>query len=169
MPARSKCFTILSAPCLVRANTSVRVNAVFCKKCTSRCGLFCCSTKYTDCSTSSAGVATGADLDVRRIAEPLAGQLANLGRHRGREHQRLPLLRHRGDDLPQRHDEAHVEHLVGFVEDQDLDVAKIDVALLHQVEQPAGRGDEHVDAVLQRPHLRTLADAAVDARCIAGR
>ena len=26
---RSSCFTILSAPCLVRANTSVRVQAVF--------------------------------------------------------------------------------------------------------------------------------------------
>ena len=65
-------------------------------------------------------------------------------------------------DPPQRHDEAHVEHLVGLVENQDLDVAQVDVALLHQVEQPAGRGDEDVDAVLQRPHLRPLADAAVD-------
>ena len=72
------------------------------------------------------------------------------------------VLRHRGHDPPQRHDEAHVEHLVGLVENQDLDVAQIDVALLHQVEQPAGRGDEDVDAVLQRPHLRALSDAAVD-------
>ncbi len=101
--------------------------------------------------------------------QPLAGQLANFRRHRGREHQRLAILRHRGHDLPQRHDEAHVEHLIGFVENQDLDVAKIDVPLLHQVEQPAGRGDQDVDAILQRPHLRPLSDAAVDARCIAGR
>ena len=92
-------FTILSAPCFVRANTIVRVNGVFCKKCVSNCGLCRCSTKYTDCSTSSTGVATGADLNVRRIAQPFGGQLANLGRHRGREHQRLPRLRHRGHDL----------------------------------------------------------------------
>ena len=45
MPERSRCFTILSAPCFVRANTIVRVKGVFCRKCTSNCGLFCCSTK----------------------------------------------------------------------------------------------------------------------------
>ncbi len=59
-------------------------------------------------------------------------------------------------NLPQRNDEAHVEHLVRFVEDQDLDIAKVDVALLHQVEEPTRCGDQHVDAVLQCPHLRAL-------------
>ncbi len=74
------------------------------------------------------------DLDVQWVAQPLGGQLANLGRHRGREHQRLPLLGNRGDDLSQRNDEAHVEHLIRFVEDEDLNIAKIDVPLFHQVE-----------------------------------
>ena len=39
-------------------------------------------------------------------------------------------------------DEAHVEHAVGFVEHEDFDPREIDVALVHQVEQAAGRGDE---------------------------
>jgi hypothetical protein len=34
--------------------------------------------------------------------------------------------------------------------------------LLHEVEQAAGRGNDGVDAVLQRSDLRGLADAAVD-------
>ena len=34
--------------------------------------------------------------------------------------------------------------------------------LVHQVEQPAGRGDEDVDAILQSLHLRALADATVN-------
>ena len=52
----------------------------------------------------------------------------------------------RGDDLPDRMDEAHVEHPVGFVEDEDFEIAEPDGALGHQVEQPAGGGDQDVDA-----------------------
>ena len=135
---------------------------MFSRKCCNLLSFSRGSTKWTECSTSSAGVATGATSTVRRIAEPFAGQLADLRRHGGGEHQRLPLARARADNPPQRHDEAHVEHLVGLVEDQNLDVPQIDVALLHQVFEPAGRGDEDVDAILQGPHLRPLPDAAVD-------
>ena len=49
-------------------------------------------------------------------------------------------------DLLQRVDEAEVEHLVGLVEDEDLDRREVDAALLDQVEQAARRGDEDVDA-----------------------
>ena len=45
-------------------------------------------------------------------------------------------------------DEAHVEHAVGLVEHEDLDARKVDVALAVMVEQPAGRGDQDVDAAL---------------------
>ena len=71
-------------------------------------------------------------------------------------------LRQLGDDLADVVDEAHVEHAVGFVEHQHLDAAQVDVALVHQVEQPAGRGDEDVDAAAQRVDLRVLPDAAED-------
>ena len=57
--------------------------------------------------------------------------------------------------------EAHVEHPVGLVEDEELDRVERDGAALDQVEQPARRGDEHVRA----PGLLGLgvdADAAVD-------
>jgi hypothetical protein len=49
-------------------------------------------------------------------------------------------------DRLQRMDEAEVEHLVGLVEDEDLDSAKHQIALLDEVEQAARRRDEDVDS-----------------------
>jgi len=59
-------------------------------------------------------------------------------------------------------DEAHVEHAVGFVEDEDLDGGKIHGALADMVEQAAGCRHQDVDAALQRLDLRPDADAAED-------
>ena len=72
------------------------------------------------------------------------------------------LLRQRGDDLPHVVDEAHVEHAVGLVEHEDRDLVEPDMALVEQVEQAPRRGDENVDAGLQRLHLVMLVDAAED-------
>ena len=57
-------------------------------------------------------------------------------------------------------DEAHVEHAVGLVEDEDLDLVEANGAVLDEVEQPAGRGDEDVDAVGERADLAADRDAA---------
>ncbi len=54
-------------------------------------------------------------------------------------------------------DEAEVHHLVGFVEDQDLDHRQVAHALLDQVDQAARRRDEDVDAAAQV--LAVLVDA----------
>ena len=43
--------------------------------------------------------------------------------HRRGEEQRLPLDRQGRGDAPDRVDEAHVEHPVGFVQDKHLDVS----------------------------------------------
>ena len=83
-------------------------------------------------------------------------------RHGGREQQGLALERRLVDDLQDVAGEAHVEHAVGFVEHEDLDLVEADLALLHEIEQAAGRGDENVDAIGKRLDLRHLADAAED-------
>ena len=58
----------------------------------------------------------------------------------------LLLLGHHREDLADVADEAHVEHAIGFVEDENLDCREIDGTLLHVVEQaPRGR-DQNVDA-----------------------
>ena len=62
-------------------------------------------------------------------------------------------LRQHGDDALDVVDEAHVEHAVGFVEHQHLDLVEAQRALVDQIEQAAGGRDQHVDAVRERAHL----------------
>jgi hypothetical protein len=65
---------------------------------------------------------------------------------RGREEQRLAVWRDPLDDPVDGGLEAHVEHPVGLVEDEDLDVLERDVAPLEQVLEPARGGDDDVCA-----------------------
>ena len=57
-------------------------------------------------------------------------------------------------------DEAEVEHLVSLVEHQDFEVAKAERALVDEVEQPAGRGDEDVEAAGDGAEAFAIGDAA---------
>ncbi len=96
----------------------------------------------------------------RRIPQHRLGEFGDILRHRRREEQRLPLDRQLGDDLPDVVDEAHVEHAVGLVEDQELDLSEFQPVALHEIEQPAGRGDQHFDARHDRADLPSHRDAA---------
>ena len=82
----------------------------------------------------------------------------------GREHQVLPLRREQGDDPLDVGQEAHVEHPVGLVEDEDLDLAEVGDPLADEVEQPARRRHQDLDAATKRLDLRIHRDAAVDHR-----
>ena len=87
-------------------------------------------------------------------------QPGDLGRHRGGEEQRLPSERHELADLLDVRDEAHVEHPVGLVDDEDLDAGQQEFAALREVEQAAGRGDQHVGAARDLGFLVAEGDAA---------
>jgi hypothetical protein len=89
------------------------------------------------------------------------GDAAGLTLEGGREEQRLPVLRAQVHDPVDGRLEAHVEHPVGLVEDQDLDVAQVEGAAVEEVLEPAGRRDDDLRAggVLG---LLLDADAAVD-------
>ena len=100
------------------------------------------------------------DRDLGRVAQHLRGEFGDGARHGRGEHQRLPLHRKLGDDFADVVDEAHVEHPVGFVEHEELDVAETKRIALDEIEQPARRGDENVDAVEQRADLRAHRHAA---------
>ena len=70
------------------------------------------------------------------------------------------------DDLPDVVDEAHVEHAVGLVEDEDFDPVESDGAVLHEVHETPWRGDEDVDAACEGTDLlahRHTADGESDA------
>ena len=88
-------------------------------------------------------------LDPLGIGEELADEARDLGRHRRGEEQRLPARRQQLADLLDVGDEAHVEHAIGLVDDEDLDAHQHDAATLKMVEQAAGRGDQHVDAAVE--------------------
>src|SRR5437867_4321949 len=56
--------------------------------------------------------------------------------------------------------EAHVQHGIGLVEHQKLDLLKIAGALLEMIEQTTRRRDDDVMAFLERLGLAAIADAA---------
>ena len=58
-------------------------------------------------------------------------------------------------------DEAHAEHLVGFVEDDGLHSAEVQGVLLDEVQQATGRADDDVDAALEAPDLAAIGLPAV--------
>ena len=89
------------------------------------------------------------------------GELAGRALQGGREEQRLAIVRGLGDDPADRRLEAHVEHAVGLVEDEHLDVVERDRVAAEQVLEPAGGGDDDVGAA-GGVALRAEADAAVD-------
>ena len=98
----------------------------------------------------------------RRIGQIAVGQLLDRFRHGGREEQGLALGRDQGNDPLQRMDEAEVEHLIGFVEHEDFELAQRQSALVNEVEQAAWRGDENVETACNRAHALAVGNAAED-------
>ncbi|OFA04350.1 hypothetical protein DUGA2_26240 [Duganella sp. HH101] len=96
------------------------------------------------------------------LVQQAVGQGLDLVREGGREQQVLAFRRQRGQHFLDVADEAHVQHAVGFVQDQDFHVRQVDGALFHVVQQAARGGDQDVDAVLELLDLRVDADAAED-------
>ena len=85
--------------------------------------------------------------------QELADEARDLRRHRRREEQRLPARRQQLADLLDVGDEAHVEHAVRLVDDEDLHAHQHDAAALEVIEQAPRRGDQHVDAAVELLHL----------------
>ena len=106
------------------------------------------------------GLVAARDLDQHRRVQQAVGERLDLVAEGGGEEQALLLLRQHREHLLDVVDEAHVEHAVGFVEDEDLDVREVERALAVVVEQAPRRGDEDVDAAAQLVDLRLHADAA---------
>ena len=108
------------------------------------------------------GRGLGADGDLARVAQMLLRDALDLRRQRGREQGDLPLGRHETQDLVDRIDEAHLQHLVGLVEHHEADRGKAQGLALQVVHHAPGRRHDHMDAATQRVQLRGVALAAVD-------
>ena len=59
-----------------------------------------------------------------------------------------------------RDDEAHVQHLVGFIQDENLDALKGDGLFAQMVDQAARSGHQDIDAGGHGAHLATILHAA---------
>ena len=106
------------------------------------------------------GSVTRRDLHTLRVLEQAGSQFANFVAKGGREQQALLFLGNRGQHFFDVMDEAHVQHAVGFVQHQHLYLAQIQHALLHQVQQAPGCGDQNVHAFFQLGDLGVHAHAA---------
>ena len=58
--------------------------------------------------------------------------------------------------------ESHVEHFVGFVEDQAFEFAQVERAAFDVVDDSAGRSDNDFDAAFELSELSGVVAAAVD-------
>ena len=81
------------------------------------------------------------------------GQLAHFLGHRRRQEQGLAAFGDGPEDLLDGRAEPDVEHLVGLVEDDDLDLVEADRVASHQVHQAAGGGDHHLATLAQHSLL----------------
>ncbi len=96
------------------------------------------------------------------VQHPLGHRLATSGRQRRGKEKGLAIFRAAFDDLSDLREKTHVEHAIHFIEHEILDGLEIDVALAHQIDQPARGGNEHIDAALQHLPLRPKAHAPLD-------
>ena len=105
-------------------------------------------------------VAAAGDLDAHGILQERLREARDLGRHGRGEEQRLAREGHQLADALDVRDEAHVEHAVGLVDDEDLDAVQQQLAALEEVEQAARRRDQHIGAARDLGLLIAEGDAA---------
>lgn len=104
----------------------------------------------------------GGDHHRFRFLKQGLGQLQNVVRHGGGEHLGMAFLRDFGDDLFQGRSEAHVQHVVRFVQNQGFHTAQVDGLAFQMVNQPAGRGYQNIQAAGQLLELGGVPHAAED-------
>ncbi len=99
----------------------------------------------------------------RPVLAEVPRELFDFARPSRTPEERLPLGLEVVDDGLDLGQEAHVEHAVCFVEDEDEDLVELDVSALDEVVQSAGRGDEQVCTSREVVALGVRVCASVDA------
>ena len=102
------------------------------------------------------------DGDLDRVLEVLLRDAADLGRHGGREQRHVLAVGGVGEDRLDVLREAHLQHLVGLVEDEEAQLRQVEGALLEVVHDATRGADDDVHAATQRGELDAVALAAVD-------
>ena len=108
------------------------------------------------------GLLVAVQLDLDRLLQVLGGEVLDRRGHGRRPQQHGVLLQQAGEDEVHVLDEAHVEHLVGLVEDDGAHLLQVDAGVPDQVDEAARRGHEDVDAVVELALLHADVEAAED-------
>ena len=101
------------------------------------------------------------DADKGGVVEMALGHRGDPVRHGGRSEDGLG-LESQGQDPLHVFSEAGVEHLIRLIEHQVFDAAERKQPPADHVQQPAGRGHDHVDALAKARGLGRVADASVE-------
>ncbi len=96
------------------------------------------------------------------VLELRVRQALDVRRDGGAEEEPLPALREGLEDGVEFASEAHRQHLVGFVEHEDTDAARVERLLAQVIEHAAGRAADDLRAALERLDLLAHRRAAVD-------
>ena len=148
MPDAVSCLASFLAWCLVRVNRMRRPvpDASF----STRSFLASAVSDLEDVVGHRVDVAVGLVDGVQHlVVQEALDELVHAVVERRREQQALAAGRRLVEDARDDGQEAQVGHVVGLVEHGDLDGVEGDEALLHQVFEAAGAGDDDVDAVLR--------------------
>ena len=108
------------------------------------------------------GRGLGLDRDLFGVVQVLLRHAADRGGHRRREQRDLLGVGGVGEDRLDVLGEAHLQHLVGLVEHEVLELGQVEGALVEVVHDAAGRADDDVHAAAQRRQLHAVALSAVD-------
>ena len=85
----------------------------------------------------------------------------NLVGHSGREKQHLTVFRHISENAVDVVYKAHIEHLVGLVENHRMHVRQIYRSAFYQVQQTTRSGNDDMHTFFQRPYLALYARTAI--------
>ena len=82
---------------------------------------------------------------------------------RGKAH-RLPVFRQHGCDSANRRKKSHVQHAIGFVENQHAQIAEMHELAREEIFQSSGSGDHQPRAFAQIGELQPFGQSADDQR-----
>ena len=108
------------------------------------------------------GPGLGLHRDLDRVLEVLLRQPADRLGHGGREQRHLLGLRRIAQDALDVFGKTHVQHLVGLVEDEVVQLGDVEGALVEVVDDTARRSDDDLCATAETRQLHGVALTAVD-------
>lgn len=106
----------------------------------------------------------GGHVNLYRFPQHAVGQLGDFRRHGSREKQRLAPSGQFTNDPLQIRQEAHVQHPIGFVQNEHFQAVEVNVALVHQVQEASGGGNQNMSTTIQAANLIGLPNSAIDQR-----